>query len=99
MNNIVIAGHVGGEVKTINKGCAFSVAVNRYTKEVDWFDCVAFGKTSEFCLSYLGKGALVAVSGRMESRKVDGKTYWSVVANDVRGLGKKEEKDEDPFED
>jgi len=97
VNNISITGRIGGEIKTHSAGCSFSVAVDKYKKdeEPNWFDVSAFGKTAEFCLQYLGKGRLVAVTGRMESRKHDGKVYWSIAANDVQALDKpKEEHDE-----
>jgi len=90
MNNISIVGRCGSDPKSITNGCAFSVAVNKYKKdaEPDWFDCACFGKTAEFVTSYITKGRLVSVTGRMDSRKVDGKTYWSLVASDVQGLDK-----------
>ena len=102
MNNIAIVGRVGSDPKSITNGCAFSVAVNKFKKdaEPDWFNVVAFGKTAEFVEKYITKGRLVSVSGRMDSNKNDGKTYWSLIANEVQALDKKTEPEEgeyDPF--
>lgn len=105
MNNISIIGRLGKdpEIRQTTNGksvCNFSVAVNRrFNKdESDWFNVTCWGKTAEFASNYLSKGRLVAVTGRMESRKHEDKTYWDLVADDVQGLDRPTEaKDEDPF--
>ena len=57
---------------------AFSLAVKRPYKDkngeygVDFIDCAAFGKLGVLALSYLTKGRLVCVSGRLEISKYVG---------------------------
>jgi single-strand DNA-binding protein len=93
MNQINIIGRMGKDpdLKTTTSGkqvASFSVAVTRqFDKEKsDWFNVTVWGKDADFASRYLGKGRLVAVSGRMESREYDGKTYWDVTADRVQGL-------------
>lgn len=99
MNVIAITGRIGGEIKTHSAGCSFSVAVDKFKRdeEPNWFDVSAFGKQAEFVQKYLGKGRLVSVVGRMDSRKHEGKTYWSIAANDVQALDKPKEEEHDEF--
>lgn len=103
MNRICVVGRltVGPKSTTTSSGSVvaeFGVAVDRPMKkdETDFFNVKAWGKTGEFCANYLGKGRLVSISGRMESRKytgTDGKTttYWDLVADQVNGLDRKPE--------
>jgi single-strand DNA-binding protein len=79
----------------------FSVAANRQwtdresgetTKETTWFRVVAWGRLAETCNMYLTKGRLVAVVGRMQSRKWEddngeSRTSWELVAQTVKFLG------------
>lgn len=49
----------------------FTIAVDRRFKrdgepDADFFNCVAFGKTAEFCEKYLKKGTKVVTDGRIE---------------------------------
>jgi len=116
MNRICLVGRLTQDPKTANIGqnatfiAEFSIAVDRPMKkdETDFFNCKAFGKTAEFVGQYLGKGRLVSVSGRMESRKYekDGRlvTVWDVVADQVNGLDRPKEtepgskiRDNDPW--
>lgn len=51
---------------------SFSIAVNRRFKrdgepDADWFNCVAFGKTAEFCDKYLHKGSRVLIEGEIQN--------------------------------
>lgn len=95
MNQICIVGRLTADPTEKNFGertvAEFCVAVNRIKKdETDFFNVKAWGKTAEFCVKYLGKGRLVSVTGRMESRKFekDGRnqTFWDIVADNVNGL-------------
>lgn len=57
--------------------CNFSVAVDESYKgkdgqkvdKTEWVNCVAWRKLGEICGQYLTKGSLVAVSGKMQTRK------------------------------
>lgn len=88
MNNIVIHGRLtrDPELKsyTTKKGepgqvARFGVAVNRrFGEETDFFDCSAFNKSGETIASCFHKGDGIVLSGEMQSRKTDDKTYWSI---------------------
>lgn len=57
--------------------CNFSIAVDESYKgkdgqkveKTEWVNCVAWRKLGEICGQYLTKGSLVAVSGKMQTRK------------------------------
>ena len=45
----------------------FSLAVPTYDgKSTMFVDCIAFGKTAEFCDKYVGKGVRIVVQGRLD---------------------------------
>lgn len=54
--------------------CKFTLAVNRPFKkdEVDFINCVAFGKTGETISQYLTKGRMLGVSGSLQIGSYDG---------------------------
>lgn len=74
----------------------FTIAVNRTFKRegqqtADFLPVVVFGKSAENCHKYLGKGRLVSVAGRLQSRTWDdqeGKRHYSydVIADEVNFL-------------
>ena len=72
LNQINIIGNVTREPETRNVGSGtvtqFSVAVNEGSgdrKKTTFFDCDAWDQKSAFVSQYVGKGALVFVSGRV----------------------------------
>lgn len=79
INKAIISGNLGkaAELRTSASGFAiltFSVAVNEnrknqqtgeWEKATTWFDCVVFGKRAETLAPMLGKGAKVAIDGKM----------------------------------
>lgn len=80
--------------------CQLRLAVDRGTsnpqgeKEADFFDVVVWDKQAENCANYLGKGRLIAVNGRLQSRSYDAqdggrRTVVEIVARDVRFLERK----------
>lgn len=124
INNVVLIGRMGKdpELRTTTTGksvCTFSLAVSKRVKpqdgspDADWFTICAWNKDAEYVTNYLSKGRLVAVEGRLQSRKYtasDGSTreIVEVVANSVQGLDRPREDqganqttepDEDPFRD
>lgn len=105
MNKAIIIGRLTKDVEsraTQDGGAVanFTVAVDRRAgangmKEADFLPVVAFGKTAENCAKYLVKGALVGVSGRMQTRNYvaqdGGKRYVTeIVADDVQFLDKRQ---------
>ncbi|RYG34781.1 single-stranded DNA-binding protein [bacterium] len=103
MNQIVIVGRLtrDPEARTTQNGktfATFAVAVNKRIKptnpderDADFFNVKVWNQTADYVTSYLGKGRLVSVSGRMESRKyVDkegvNREIWEINADQVNGL-------------
>ena len=79
INRVVLMGRLVAdpELKTTQSGTevtSFRIAVERkYTKsgeerQADFFDVVAWKQTAEFICRNFGKGALIAVDGRLQQR-------------------------------
>lgn len=77
--------------------CDFSIAVTKRFKpqdgspDADFFRCTCWEKTAEYVSNYLNKGRMVAVEGRLQSRKYqasDGtnREVVEIVADNVQGL-------------
>ena len=102
MNVVVLIGRMVAdpELKYTPSGvavCSFTIAVDRRfksesgEKETDFFDIVAWKQSAEFAANYLSKGRLVAVNGRLQTRKwvqQDGqkRSKTEVVAENLQGL-------------
>lgn len=109
MNQVILIGRltVDPELRYLpNTGTAiarFSIAIDRsYKKEgaavTDFIPVEAWGKSAEFCATYLGKGRLVAVNGSLHfDRYVDeqgvNRTYAKVSAKNVKALDSRKKKD------
>jgi len=101
------------EMKTTSTGkkvVSFSVAVDNQGKDkgTSYFNCQAWEKTAEFVAEYLGKGRLVLVEGRMQSRSYQDsndqkREVWELTANEVRGLDRPKDdvqaQENDPYAD
>lgn len=110
VNNVVLVGRLtrDPELRTTTTGknvCTFSLAVQKNFKpsggepDADFFSVVAWGNTADFVSSYLTKGRLASVEGRLQSRKYtasDGsnREVVEIVANNVQGLDRP--RDDDP---
>jgi single-strand DNA-binding protein len=102
INSVVLIGRLtrDPELRTTTTGknvCDFTIAVQKQRKpadgspDADFFRVNCWDKTAEFVSNYLHKGRLVAVEGRLQSRKYvasDGtnREVVEVVANSVQGL-------------
>ena len=102
INRVVLIGRLtrDPELRTTSTGknvCDFSIAVTKKFKpsdgspDADFFRVNAWDKTAEFVANYLHKGRLVAVEGRLQSRKYtasDGtnREVVEIVADNVQGL-------------
>lgn len=101
INRVVLVGRLtrDPELRNTTTGKSvvnFSIAVNKRVKtqdgrDADFFNIVAWNQTAEFVANYLTKGRLVAVDGRLESRKFttqDGanREVVEIVADTVQGL-------------
>lgn len=81
LNNINIVGRLTDNAKfTKSKDyvlCSFSLAVQRNFKnnegkyDTDFFRVVASGPAAKFIESYVAKGDLISVSGRLQNRSYD----------------------------
>ena len=106
MNKCTIIGNLtkAPELRTTTSGlsvCSFTVAVDRdYSsngeKQTDFIDCIAWRQGGEFVSKYFAKGSMIAVIGRLESRKWqdrDGnkRTSWEVNADHCYFGGSKQE--------
>ena len=75
--------------------CNFSVAVDRrFGDEVDFFNCVVFGKRAEVIDKYFSKGKAILCKGRMEQNRYQDKewnnrTSWKFIVDDFEFCEKK----------
>lgn len=80
----------------------FSIAVDkRKTKmsenpEPNWFRVSCFDRQADYVLEYIGKGRLVAITGRLDHRKYQDKDgnnreTISIIADNVQGLDRPRE--------
>jgi single-strand DNA-binding protein len=102
LNRVVLIGRLtrDPEIRTTQTGkqvADFSLAVDKRIKPTDgsatadFFRVSAWGNTADFVANYLGKGRLVAVEGRLQSRSFtdrDGnkREVVEIVADNVQGL-------------
>ena len=101
LNNVVLIGRLtkDPDLRYTPSGVAvasFTLAVQRpFAKEgqqqADFIPIVVWGKQAENCATYIGKGRLVAIQGRIQVRTYDtpeGQRRWvtEVVAENVRFL-------------
>lgn len=102
MNRVILIGRLANdpELKYTpnNKSvCRFSLAVDRYDKQADFFDIVVWGQMGENCANYLGKGKQAAVDGKLSTRSYEAKDGHKVkvveiIADSVQFLTPKEGK-------
>lgn len=96
INQVIIAGRLTKDVSfKVTEGgfeiANFTLAVNRIKKgEVDFLNCVAFGKTASAAANYTKKGQLISVIGEIQTRnyeKDNKKIYITeIIANRVQFL-------------
>jgi single-strand DNA-binding protein len=111
LNRVQLIGNLGRDPEarfTSNgkKYATFTLAVNRNWKSAegekheatDWFLVNAWGKLAEICLSYLKKGRLVFVEGRLQTDRWEdkGETHYrtTVVTQSLQILDRKPEEPE-----
>ena len=99
MNRVILIGRLARdpELRFTANGKAvanFSVAVNRIFSrdaEADFFNIVVWGKTAENCATYLAKGRLVGLEGRLQNRTYETQAgerryVTEVIADNVKFL-------------
>ena len=109
LNRVVLVGRLVAdpEMKYTPQGVAVAsmrIAVNRITKneqgeyEADFFNVTAWRRTAEFVNTYLGKGRLISLDGRLQTRSwvaQDGtrRSVVEIVADNIEGLDRRQEGD------
>ncbi|MGI8703273.1 MAG: single-stranded DNA-binding protein [Candidatus Limnocylindrales bacterium] len=106
MNRVLLTGRLtrDPELRTLASGKSvtqFSVATNEYrggTEKAEYHNIVTWDRLAEICGQYLGKGQLVAIEGRIQTRQwEDDKKirHWKteVVAGSVEMLSGRRKKD------
>lgn len=102
INRVILIGRLtrDPERRTTTTGkvvASFAIAVDKRIKPTDgsptadFFNISCWNQTAEYVSNYMTKGRLVAVDGRLQSRKFqaqDGsnREVYEIVADDVRGL-------------
>ena len=111
LNRVQLIGRLGKDPETRyipsgKKVTSFSVAVDRRWKSAegeqkestDWFNIEPWGRLGEICQSYLSKGRLVFIEGRLQTDIYDQggeKRYFTkVVAQQMQMLDRRQEEDE-----
>lgn len=106
MNRVMLTGRLtrDPELRKLASGktvTQFSVATNDYrggTEKAEYHNVVTWDRLAEICGQYLGKGQLVALEGRIQTRQWedDGKQrHWKteIVASSVEMLSGRRKKD------
>ncbi|EHS7224066.1 single-stranded DNA-binding protein [Staphylococcus pseudintermedius] len=94
INSVNLSGYISNEIKyaVSNSGtqmAQFNLAVQRSFKnqegkrDVDFINISAFGKTAEIINTYLSKGELVNVDGRLQTRSYENKEGQRVNVTEV----------------
>lgn len=111
LNRVQLIGRLGKDPETRftssgKKICRFSVAVDRRWRSADgenkeatdWFNVEAWGRLGEVCQSYLSKGRLVYLEGRLQTDRVekegDVHYYTRVVAKQMQMLERRPDEPE-----
>ena len=106
MNHVVLTGRLtrDPESRKLASGktvTEFAVATNDYrsgSEKAEYHPVVTWDRLAEICGQYLGKGQLVSIIGRIQTRQwedADKKRHWKteIVANQVEMLSGKKKKD------
>lgn len=110
LNRVVLIGRLCQDIdiRQTSSGTSvgnFALAVDRSfkkqdgTRDTDFLRVVVWDKAAEACSKYIGKGSLVAVEGRIQSRSYETqegqkRTAVEIVAENIRYLDKYGKKDE-----
>jgi single-strand DNA-binding protein len=84
------------------KTCTISVATHEYGDKTEWHRVCLWNKDAEVVAQYVAKGDIIAISGRLQTRKwtnKDGAEQYTteIVANRVTLCGGKNSGEERPF--
>jgi single-strand DNA-binding protein len=107
VNKVLLTGRLtrDPEMRALASGkhvTAFSVATNEYVgngrEKAEYHAVIAWDRLADISAQYLGKGSMVAVEGRLQTRQWDdeaGKRHWKteVVAASIEMLSGRRKKD------
>ena len=106
MNRVLLTGRLtrDPELRTLASGktvTQFSIATNDYrsgAEKAEYHSIVTWDRLAEICGQYLGKGQLVAIEGRIQTRQWEDERklrHWKteIVANSVEMLSGRRKKD------
>jgi single-strand DNA-binding protein len=104
MNRVLLTGKLtrDPELRTLASGKAvtqFSIATNDYGRGLsEYHSIVAWDRLAEICGQYLGKGQLVGIVGKLQTRQWEDDTkrrHWKteVVAESIEMLSGRRKKD------
>lgn len=106
MNRVLLTGRLtrDPELRSLASGktvTQFSVATNEYrggTEKSEYHSIVTWDRLAEICGQYLGKGQLVAIEGRLQTRQWEDdkkQRHWKteIVAGHVEMLSGRRKKD------
>ena len=85
----------GKNVANFNIACDRGFKTADGKNQADFIDCIAWNKTAEFICRYFGKGDLIVVDGRLQTRRYQDKsgnnrTAVEVSVQNAHFAGKKE---------
>lgn len=94
MNHVGLVGHITRtpelrESATERKFTTFTIAISRNFRnqqgeiDADFVYCTAWGKTAELITKYCGKGSLIGVFGRLNSKSYTNKEQAKVYSTEV----------------
>lgn len=94
LNRVVLVGRLtrDPDLRYTPNGVAvanFNIACNRPFKnqngenEADFINCVVWRKTAENLAQYMGKGSMIGVDGRLQSRSYEGKDGKMVYVTEI----------------
>src|SRR5690606_8944875 len=94
MNHVGLVGRTtkDANIRQLSEGriqTSFVLAVNRTFKnsegtiDADFIQCSAWGKTAELIAKYCGKGSLVGIKGRLQSRTYTNRDNQKVYTMEV----------------
>lgn len=93
MNKVELIGRttkdVNVETKNGIKYAKLTVAVDEGKDRTTFVPVSAFGRVAEGLESYVGKGSLIAVSGRVNVSHIDDRLYVNIVASRIEYLATK----------
>lgn len=69
-----------------NKYATFTLAVTKSKTETNWFNCTAWNNLADLAEKYLRKGSHIAITGPIDIRQQDGKTYVNVTVEGMEFL-------------